>query len=163
MNDKDPLYWQAQEKAIAYIEYKLRTEGEVRRKLLQKQYPEEIVEQVMAFLRNYGYVDDAAYCAAYIRDSLRFHPKGPMRLRMELLQKGVAPAVADAALEETPVDEAAEAAKLLGKKVKHGAPSSPQEKQRLANYLRRRGFSYSAVREALSALEESENEQDEFF
>lgn len=100
------IYIKAQDTALHYIGYKMRTEQEVCRKLREKEYTEDIIAEVMAFLRKYGYVDDREYCEKYIRERLRLHPKSGYALRIELRQRGAAEKAIEEALEGTEIDEA---------------------------------------------------------
>lgn len=154
--EKDAVYWKAQETALAYLDYKLRTGEEVRKKLLEKQFPPETVELVLEFLLHYGYVNDRTYCESYIRDSLRFHPKGRSRLRLELLQRGVDRQTVEEVLSRMEIREAEDAYRLLEKKYKGKEPLDPKERQKAAGFLQRRGYAWPVVREALERLEEGE-------
>ena len=110
------IYIKAQDTALHYIGYKMRTEQEIYRKLQEKEYTEDVIAEVMEFLRKYGYVDDREYCEKYIRERLRLRPKSGYALRMELRQRGVAEKTIEEALNGTEIDEAGDAAGWLEKK-----------------------------------------------
>ena len=52
------IYIKAQDKALNFLGYKMRTEKEMRDKLETYDYSEGVIERVMEFLLKYGYVDD---------------------------------------------------------------------------------------------------------
>ena len=81
------VYVQAQNVALNYIGYKMRTEIEVRKKLTSKEFSEDVVERVIDFLIKYHYVDDIKYCESYIKQRLRLSPRGKYVLKMELKQR----------------------------------------------------------------------------
>ena len=61
------IYIKAQDLALHYIGYKMRTVKEIRMKLEEKEFSEEVIEKVIAFLEKYGYADDREYCRKYRR------------------------------------------------------------------------------------------------
>ena len=52
-------------RAVHLLEYRDRTEKDMRRKLQQGGYPAEIIEETMEYLRAYGYIDDKRYAPAW--------------------------------------------------------------------------------------------------
>lgn len=91
--------------ALKFLAPRRRTEQEMRLHLEKLDLALEEVEALVTWLYGYGYLDDDAYAAAYIRDKLRFHPCGSLRLRQELWDKGVDEGTIQAALAENlPVD-----------------------------------------------------------
>ena len=51
----------ARESALALLEYRDRTEQELRQKLLDREYSKDEIEETVRFLREYRYLDDEAY------------------------------------------------------------------------------------------------------
>ena len=80
-------YEQAKQIALQYVSVRMRTRQEVRQMLLKKGYENEVTQQVLAFLENYGYLDDAAYCRSWIHDRIQFHPCGRQKMAFELAKK----------------------------------------------------------------------------
>lgn len=147
------IYIKAQDAALHYIGYKMRTEQEIRRKLREKEYAEDVIEEVMDFLKKYGYADDREYCVKYIRERLRLRPKSGYALRAELRQRGVAGKVVDEVLAATELDEAGDALRWLEKKAREWPPEE-REKKRLQDFLLRKGYSYDIIREAFRMMDE---------
>ena len=56
------LYIKAQNTALKFLGYKMRTEKELLDKLIKEQYSEEIIARVMEFLIKYDYINDREYC-----------------------------------------------------------------------------------------------------
>ncbi len=84
--------------ALKFLAPRRRTEQEMRRHLAEKDLAQEDIAAVVDWLYGYGYLDDAAFAEAYIRDKLRFHPCGSLRLRQDLRRYGVAEDVLQRAL-----------------------------------------------------------------
>jgi regulatory protein len=101
-----------------------------------------------------GYVHDGAFAAAWTESRARGRGFGRERLRQELLARGVARPLADAAIarvfEET--DELTQAKRVATRRlaVLRGTPD--QAIRRLHDYLRRRGYPGEVVQQALRAV-----------
>lgn len=146
------IYVKAQDIALHYIGYKMRTETEVRKKLQEKEFTEEIIERVLEFLIAYHYVDDIQYCKSYIKQRLNCNPKGSYALKMELRQKGIQESIICETLEQMELDEFGNAVKLLEKKCSCLDKIDEKEKKRLFAFLQRRGYSYDIIKEAFSYI-----------
>ncbi len=144
------IYIQAQDIALHYIAYKMRTEQEVRKKLFEKEYTEYIIERVIHFLIEYHYIDDMKYCKSYIKQRLQYNPKGVYILKMELKQRGIKQSIIDKAIENSDIDELNDAIKLLQKKCLYLDDIDEKNKKRLFAFLQRRGYSYDIIKEAFS-------------
>ncbi len=142
------VYMKAQDKALHYLGYKMRTAWEIRKKLDEQEYSGEIVERVLDFLEKYDYVDDLGYCKSYIRERERLNPKGKFGLKMELRQKGVPDKIIEQALEESEVDELKGAVRLIYKKVRDLEHLDEKDKKRVCGFLQRRGYSCDIIKEA---------------
>lgn len=134
------IYAKAYQKADRYIGYKMRTEKEVRDKLINEGYSEDIAERVIATMLKYKYIDDESYAKMYATDCKKIKKWGPERIKAELYKRGVETAVIDRALSEldiTDIDDIIEG--LLEKRIKN-TPIDLKEKQKHFNFLLRRGF-----------------------
>lgn len=139
----------AKKRALHLLERMDRTEEQLRRKLAEGEYPPDIVEDALAYVKHYHYVDDARYAECYVR----FHggTKSRRRLLMELEGKGVGRELARQVLDaaDTERDEPAMIRKLLEKRHYNPQEASPQDKRRMYGYLMRRGFQSADVCRAL--------------
>ena len=150
------IYIQAQNTALHYIGYKMRTEQEVRKKLFEKEYTEYIIERVINFLIKYQYIDDMKYSESYIKQRLQYNPKGIYVLKMELKQRGVKQNIIDRAVENMNIDELSDAIKLLQKKCFYLDDIDEKNKKRLFAFLQRRGYSYDIIKEAFAYVTKNE-------
>ena len=62
---------QAKEKAVKYLVLTLRTENEVRNKLKRLNVEEDIIEEVINYLKGIKYIKDSNYIEAYIRECIK--------------------------------------------------------------------------------------------
>lgn len=138
----------ARDYALSVLERSDRTEQELRRKLHDRGYEQEEIEETIAFLKEYYYVDDVAYAGKYARAcSSR---KSIRQIRFDLERKGVDRSLIDTALEETEVDEEAQIrAFLLKKGFQPGERMDTAVCRKLTGSLSRKGFSYEAIRNVM--------------
>lgn len=134
---------QALDAALRLLGYRPRAEQELRERLARRGFPEEAVEAALARLREYGYVDDAAFARAWVEG--RTGARGRRLLLHELRAKGVDPEVAARTLADVP-DDLETARGLAEKKARtlHGLDARTF-RQRLGAYLQRRGFAAEVI------------------
>ena len=77
---------QALDKAMTHLSASMKTEKQVRDYLKKKGYVDAVCDQVLEKLRGYGFVDDAEYCAQYIRSAGK--DKGARLIALELKKRG---------------------------------------------------------------------------
>lgn len=157
---KNLIYIKAQDTALRYLGYKMRSEAEVRGKLEESGFSPETVGRVMEFLRKYGYCDDLAYARAFVKERQRLRPKGAYALKMELFQRGVSEEIIEDVLEDAQIDETADALRWLEKKTKGRLPENEKERQRLYGFLQRKGYGWDVIREAFCLLTQREGERE---
>ncbi len=100
--------------ALALLEFRDRTERELRQKLKEREYSAEEIEETVLFLKEYRYLDDEAYAGRYIRACAA--RKSRRQIRADLERKGVSREIIDLQLQEEAVDEDSQIRKLLEKK-----------------------------------------------
>lgn len=138
-------------KAVRYCLYLLGrknyTSQQLRDKLHSKKYPAEAITAALAKLSSWHYLDDDNYTELYVRNRLRFKPRGQQLILRELQLKGISKDLAKAkiakVMQEEKLDEQGLAEKALHPKLS-SYQKAPAEKgaQRARNYLLRQGFSY---------------------
>jgi len=154
--EQEEQYVQAKQRALDYLAHKPRTEEEVRRKLRREDAPEPVIEDVVARLHELSYLDDEAYATDYVRNRFASKKYGPVRIRRELVERGVDRHVADRAVadlfeDEDPVAAAREHAEKRWSRLADEEPR--RRKQKLYRYLRRRGFTSDTIYPILDDLE----------
>lgn len=115
-------------------------------------YPTEVIEDALAYVESYGYVNDENY----VRNFVEYHMQTRSRKRMEndLLQKGICRElifrVFDELLEEgLEMDEMAMVQKILLKKNFHAGTADSKERQKMYGFLYRKGFRSDVISRAL--------------
>lgn len=147
------LLKKAKDKALKYLAYKIRTEKQVREKLLQEEFPEIIIEKVIKILKKYNYINDENYAKAFIKDKLNVKGYGIFKITYELKIQGISEEIFKKYLDDTLFfDEQQKAIELLRKKVRKINEIDYKEKQKLYSYLARRGFSFDTINNSLNIV-----------
>lgn len=148
---EEVLTKRAKLRAMHLLEQGDRTKKGLRENLLKNGYPSEAVEEAMAYVESFHYIDDKRYALTYIQN--QSGKKGRARIQMELRQKGVPQEYIDQAFQETEADTDARGVirELILKKRREQGPMEEKERQKLYGFLMRRGFSSSDI---LSVLRE---------
>ncbi len=138
------------EAALRLFTYRPRSEEEARRRL-SRRFPPTLVEEALAHLTKRGMLDDAAFARFWRESRERQRPRGESALRWELLRLGVAREVVDEALQG--LDEVENAYRAgAGYLRRVGQADYHAFREKLSAHLRRRGFSWASVNEAVQRL-----------
>ncbi|HML21566.1 MAG TPA: RecX family transcriptional regulator [Aggregatilinea sp.] len=153
----------AVDRAVHLLARRPYSTAELRRYLLSKEIAPPVVDETLDRLEHLGYVDDQAFTRFWIEDRMRFRPRGLRALRYELRQKGIAPAIIEAALAEVDPGEAAHQA-AQERITRLRGQSRRDVRTALGAFLVRRGFSYDVARDAVErTLTELEEHEPEYF
>jgi regulatory protein len=138
--------------ALTYLEYRPRSEAELRQYLCGKQrLSEEPVRLLIGKLKEMQLVDDKAFAETWMRDRAAFRPKSRLMITRELLQKGVDYDTARQAVNEVDDEESAYKAGLKKARLMRNADQAEFSK-RLTAYLARRGFGGDVTRATVAKL-----------
>jgi regulatory protein len=127
-----------------YLDYRPRSESELRQRLHQRGFDSETNEAVIARLKDQGLIDDRAFAQFWADNRESFSPRSRWLTRRELKRKGVSDDVIDQVV--SPIDDADSAYRAALGKARHLAWAEYEEfRDQLGGYLRRRGFSYEVT------------------
>ncbi len=134
-----------------FLGYRPRSEAEVRERLIRRGFDVESVESALARLKELGLIDDSAFARFWKDNRETFSPRSQFLTRLELRRKGVASAIIDEVAGT--IDDADSAYRAALKKA-GSVPRSDYEvfSRRLGGYLRRRGFGYGVINQAVNRL-----------
>ncbi|MGE9941291.1 regulatory protein RecX [Bariatricus sp. SGI.161] len=130
-----------------------RTESQLRTKLLRNDYPSDIVEEAIAYVKSFGYINDAEYARNFIEN--RKEKKSKKEIYAALCQKGLPKDLIETALEERYADDDSIAAiEAIVRKKKFDPKSTDyREMQKMMGYLVRKGFRYDDIRQVIQVSE----------
>lgn len=139
--------------ALYLIEFKDRTEKELRDKFKEKGYDENDIEDEIEFLKNYGYINDKRYAEHFTHDAINIKKWGKMRIRTELLRKGVGRETIDNTIEDAFFGvEDDLVLNQMQTRFKNSDFSNIKERTRIFNFFMRRGFSSDEIRGAMNKM-----------
>lgn len=146
---KEVILKRAKLRALHLLNDMDRTEMQLRTKLKQGFYTEDIIEQTIEYVKSFGYIGDASYARRYIQS--RQKNKSKKEIYVELCKKGVTKEEIDSAMEECYENQGEEEAirTLLRKKKYNPEQASEVETQKIYGYLARKGFSYDQIRQVI--------------
>lgn len=142
----------AKRRAMNLLQSRDYTEAGLREKLRGGDYPEDCIEEALAYVKSYGYVDDRRYAGDFI--AYHIDRKSRTRIEQDLMRKGIDRDTVRAVFEEleeqgTRQDEDAMIRSLLEKKKYDPKTATIQERQKMYAFLYRRGFHGEAINRAL--------------
>lgn len=126
-----------------------RTEAQLRTKLIQGGYTEEITEEAICYVKSFGYINDLEYAKNYILG--RKTSKSKREIYAQLGQKGLSGEIISQAMEECYGEEdVTEAILALMRKRKFDPENADeQSRQKMIGYLARKGFGYSDIQHVM--------------
>jgi regulatory protein len=145
--------------AVKYLSYSARTTKEVVQKLKEYEFSQEIIKKTVVYLRKRKYLDDLAYAKNYAKSRLS-RAYGVYRVRFELKHKGIKTEYIDEALDIEDYDPQSVITELLKKRIKSVTKKGfyENERRKIFNYLKNRGFAYEDVKQAIDGYWEKEME-----
>lgn len=134
---------------LAAMNFLARREHSVRelRNKLKRRFSDEaaeivdvVIDEQISRLTEEHLQSDSRFAESYVRQRAD-KGYGPIRLREELRERGVAEADVDVALEELEMDWRALATRVIQRKFGTAAPADIKERARRARFMQYRGFS----------------------
>lgn len=137
-------------KSRDYTKYQLAS------KLRQGLYPQEVIDEAIAYCVSYRYLDDLRYAKAYI--GYAQNSKSRKQIEQDLLKKGVntediAAAFDDKQEKEDLVEEEELIAKILVKKHYKREMATYEERQKIIGFLYRKGFSLDKIYKVVGEID----------
>jgi len=147
-NDRKAFY-----SALTLLNYRMRSTAELRKRLIQKEYYHDTIDRVIEKLNEKKFLNDETFARAFINDKINNRLLGPVALRRELfphkLDNELIEKLLLKAYEETPEIELVERL-LLKRRINEGQKLTQKEKNRLINFLQRRGHTWGVINSVLN-------------
>lgn len=84
---KEDNFMKCKSAALRIIERTIKTEKEIREKLVSKEYDEEAINRSIDFLKEYNFLNDENYARMYVRDKSK--GQGKNKIKYSLIRKGL--------------------------------------------------------------------------
>jgi len=137
----------AKKKAMDLLTVRDRTENELRRSLKTSHFTEDIIKLAIAYVNQYNYLDNKRYVENYL--TYRSEGKSLKMLKYELKEKGIPETLFMEVLEAYDHNDIRNIKKILLKRYGDAPVVSTPEKQKLINYLLRRGYHYTDIMDCI--------------
>lgn len=143
--NRDVVLKRAKKRLLHLLDQMPRTEQQLRVKMKQNFYTEDMIEEAIQYAMGYGYINDKNYANMYIQDKI--NRKSKKELYCALLQKGIEKEIIQEVLEELyeEHDDLEAIRMLIRKKNFKAEEATEKDRQKLYGYLMRKGFSYTDV------------------
>ena len=130
-----------------------RTESQLRTKLLNGDYPADIVDEAIAYVKSFGYINDESYIRRFIES--KRNSKSKKEIYALLMKKGVdMERVREIQSEYYSAEDSLNAIRdLLRKKRYDPKSATDQEMRKIYGYLARKGFGYEDIRQVIQINE----------
>lgn len=150
-------------RALHFLGFRMRSEYEVKKKLLDLEYGEAVVLEAIVKLKRLGFLDDDKFSEALLETQKRSSSKGPRAIQQELQRKGIGKELQEKVLESYTQEEQLQIATRLAEKAANSnrAVAPSQLKQKIQNALLRKGYSFDIIKQALDSID-FEPEADEW-
>lgn len=138
--------------SLKVLERGMKTEKEIKDKLILKGYDEEDIEKVIIFLKEYAFVDDHKYVTYYI-DSFK-STKSKKNIKYSLINKGVLEEVIEKYIDKIQDEDEFEKAKALGIKKLNTLKNKEkiEKKKKIGDMLFRKGYDYEIIKKVLKLV-----------
>ena len=140
----------AKNKAMSILNRTAISEKKLREKL--SDYSDEIVDEVLDKLKEYGFINDLELSKRIANDNSNISRFGTNKIRQNLYKKGISKEVIEEVLEDIDQDEQLENAIYLARKryEKLKGEDSRKVYQKLTQHLLYKGFNYDIVKKAIN-------------
>lgn len=135
--------------ALNKISYSQKSTYEIRQKLKEKNFSEDVIEKIIAYLASYGFLDDEAYVKAYIRDKDEISNWARGKIRFMLKRKHIDDKLIDDYIYLISDEREAEKAGFFAdKKIKNDF--SYENRTKVFRHLASKGFDIDIINQVLN-------------
>lgn len=145
----------AYNKALYYLGFRMRSEGEVRQKLKEKEYGDAVIDEAIKKLYTHNFLDDQQFSEALMRTQINSGKKGPRAIQQDMQKRGIDKQMQKDVLDAYSEEEQLEIAKVLAEKIalKEKMKTPSQIQQKISDTLLRKGYNYSLIKLAIADLD----------
>lgn len=158
--DEDRIEWlsrkdeffRARDYGLILMSYRDRSEREFRKRLLDREYNRDVVEEVIDLFKGENLINDQLFAEKWMEHILSSRPMGAMRVRHELRAKLVDDGVIDDTVgRRLDSERERELARYAADKKLRALKGYPAEtvRRRMLQHLRNRGFQFDIIHEVM--------------
>ncbi len=141
------------EYALKLLEYRERSEQEIKDRMRRKGYEKKVITETIEFLKNQNLVNDERFARMWTESRLR-RSYGRWKISSDLKGKGVDRELIDEVLKElySGVNEAQMALELVERRWPSLGKEDNLMLRRISNFLKRRGFSFEIIADVMNQI-----------
>ena len=142
-------------RALNFLSFQMRSEYEVKRKLLEAGFGESVVLEAVRKLEKLGFLNDETYSKALLETKKKTAKKGPKAIKQDLVRKGIDKETQNKVLNSFTYEEQLSIAKELAEKAvrSHQNKTPIQIKQKIQELLTRKGYSFTIISEIIEEID----------
>lgn len=146
------LQKRVRERIVFILKARDKTEKELREKLLQGGYPNDIVDYGLSWAKQHNFINDARYLEYYV--DVRSGKMSERKLRFDLKIKGFSDEAIEDAVSASDMDEESQINRLLKKKGYDAKETQREVKAKILASIVRKGYAYSKVLQCMKMYDE---------
>jgi regulatory protein len=135
---------QALDKAMTHLSATMKTCKQMQDFLVKKGYTQAVIDYVLERLKYYNFLDDYAYCKAYVNT---VHGKGKKAIEVDLAKRGAEKDAIAKALDE--VEEDVDEVTAILQKYMRGKSFTKENLYKGFKYLLSKGYDYDVAKSAI--------------
>lgn len=139
---------EARKKAMDFLARREYGQAELIKKLADKGYDRDVAGQAVVKLTAEGLQSDQRFAESFVQSRIN-QGKGPVRIRLDLGQRGIGDAVIHQAIEQSGADWRALARDVRCRKFSDAVPADFKAKAKQMQFLQYRGFEQDQVQAAV--------------
>lgn len=155
----------AKNDAIRFLSYRPRSVWEIKKKLKDKKYLHHVIQDVINWLTQEGFIDDRDFALRWIKSQVIKKPAGRIKLKNELYGKGIPKEIADSVIESffEQEDELKLAYLLIKKKdISLKLKNTKLDPKKIGNLLKSQGFSNPVIQKIFEDFPINEDRSDSY-
>ena len=145
------------ETALKIIERSYKTKKEMEKRLLEKGYNLEEINETLKFLERYNFINDESYTKAFIKDKTK--TQGKQKIKYALKNKGISEEIIEEELSNLDMKKEKENANILALKKYNILIKRENDKykikEKIIRFLISRGYNYEVAKDAVKEMLES--------
>ena len=143
-------------RSLGLLGKSMKTEKMLKDFLCEKKYPRSSIDKAINKLKDYGYINDEAFCENYI--NCYFSSKSRRKLKYDLLLKGVKEDIIDEKLDELlPSTQERDNLLALSEKFMRNRDFDQKTKQKFFSHFAGKGYDFSEISNVCEEIQNGRN------
>nr|WP_106781138.1 recombination regulator RecX [Lysinibacillus timonensis] len=149
-------------RALNFLSFQMRSEFEVKKKLLDVGFGEAVILEAIRKLAKLGFLNDETYSKALLETKKKTAKKGPRAIKQDLIKKGIDTKTQEKVLSTFTYEEQIQIARDLAEKtVRANSKKTPaQVKQKMQDVLMRKGYSFEIINDIIDQIDLQREDDD---